>query len=532
MYAVTRTVSLQGAVGHVVEVQVDITQGLIETVVVGRADPSIREGRARCRAAIENSGLTWPAARRVTILLSPTDLPKRGPHFDLAMAVGVVAAESKKIPRGALEDLVLIGELTLDGRVRCVPGVLPMVMAAAARGIERVVVPEPQVAEAALVEGIEVYGVRSLLQALALLKGEEIPEAPEVEPLTGESLLAWRGQARLEDVDMVDVHGMADARFALEVAAAGGHHLLLTGAKGSGKTTLAERLPSILPDLGAQESLELTAIHSLCGGLPRSASVLTRPPFRAPHHTASRAGILGGGTGRVHPGEVSKATHGVLFLDEFPLLPSDIIEALRQPLESGEITIARGEEEATFPAAGMLVLACNPCPCGEFSTRSRSHRCVCSEVKRRTYRRSISGPIADRIDITRVVEPVGAAELGDRLAVPESSAVVLARVVAARQRQLERYDGYGWRLNGHVPGPELQARWPLLPDAVRRLDTEVYGGTLTRRGGTRVHRVAWSVADLRGLAQPGLDELEVALRLRAGADLDLSMLRTERRESA
>lgn len=524
MYAATRTVSLQGAIGHVVEVQVDITHGLIATNVVGRPDPSINEGRARVRAAIENSGLRWPASRRVTILLSPTDLPKRGPHFDLAMAVGVVAADSGELGSSSLASLVLIGELTLDGRVRCVPGVLPMVMAAKARGVARVVVPEPQVAEAALVEGIEVYGVRSLLQAVALLKGEEVPEAPEVEPLTGESLLTWRGQERLEDVDLGDVLGMTDARFALEVAAVGGHHLLLTGAKGAGKTTLAERLPTILPDLSTAESLELTAIHSLSGGLPPGATVLTRPPFRAPHHTASRAGILGGGSGRVHPGEVSKATHGVLFLDEFPLLPSDVIEALRQPLESGEITIARGEEEATFPAAGMLVLACNPCPCGEYSTRSRDHRCICSEVKRRAYRRKISGPIADRIDITRVIEPLGEAERRDRFAAPETSATVLARVVAARARQQRRYADAGWRLNAQVPGPELRSRWPMTPEATSRLDREVYGGTLTRRGAARVHRVAWSVADLRGADQPGTEEFEVALRLRTGVDLDLAMV--------
>lgn len=525
MYAATRTVSLQGVVGHVVEVQVDVTQGLIGTHVVGRPDPSITEGRARVRAAIENSDLSWPASRRVTILLSPTDLPKGGAHFDLAMAVGVVAAVGKELPPAALADVVLIGELTLDGRVRSVSGVLPMVMAAAARGIGRVVVPEPQVAEAALVEGVEVYGVRSLPQVLALLKGEEVPEAPAVEPLTGESLLAPRGQERVEELDLADVHGMADARFALEVAAAGGHHLLLTGAKGVGKTTLAERLPSVLPDLSTAESLELTAIHSLSGSLPRGAPVLVRPPFRAPHHTASRAGILGGGTGRVHPGEVSKATHGVLFLDEFPLLPADVVEALRQPLESGEITIARGDEEATFPASGMLVLACNPCPCGEWSTRSREHRCICSEVKRRTYRSKISGPIADRIDITRVLEPVGPHERGDRIEEPESSAVVRERVVAARARQRARYADAGWRLNAHVPGPDLRYRWPLAPEAARRLDREVYGGVLTRRGAVRVHRVAWSVADLRGLDRPGVEELDVALRLRTGADLELSVLR-------
>jgi magnesium chelatase family protein len=528
MYAATRTVTLAGSVGHVVDVQVDITNGLIDTVVVGRPDASIKEGRSRCRAAVENSDLVWPVSKRVTILLSPTDVPKRGPHFDLAMAIGVLAAYSGKLPQAALNDLVLIGELTLDGRVRCVPGVLPMVMAAAARGIGRVVVPEPQVAEAALVDGIEVYGVRSLPQVVALLIGQPIPEAPEVEPLTGESLLTWRGQTRLDAVDLDEVLGMADARFALEVAAAGGHHLLLVGSKGAGKTTLAERLPTILPDLGAREALELTAIHSLSGALPKGASVLTRPPFRAPHHTASRAGILGGGTGRVRPGEVSKATHGVLFLDEFPLLPADVIEALRQPLESGEITIARGDEEATFPAAGMLVLACNPCPCGEYSSRSRDHRCVCSEVKRRAYRRKISGPIGDRIDITRIVEPLGRHESGDRFNVPESSAVVLARVTAARARQSARYAESGWRLNAHAPGPDLRTRWPLRPEATSQLDAAVYGGSLTRRGAVKVHRLAWTVADLRGLDQPGTEEFETALRLRTSADLDLVQLGAHR----
>ncbi|RNL65125.1 ATP-binding protein [Nocardioides marmoriginsengisoli] len=524
MFASARTVSLQGAVGHVVDVQVDISQGTPSTALVGRPDASINEARERCRSALDNSGFHWPTTRRTTILLSPADLPKRGPHFDLAIAIGVLAADVGKPDAASLRDLVLIGELSLDGRVRCVPGVLPMVMAAAARGITRVVVPEPQVGEAALVEGVEVYGVRSLRQVVSLLAGEEIPDAPPVEPPTGEPLLPRRAEERDEAIDLADVLGMADARFALEVAAVGAHHLLLSGAKGAGKTTLAERLPTILPDLDVQESLELTAIHSLCGGLPPGSGVLTRPPFRAPHHTASRSGILGGGTGRVRPGEVSKATHGVLFLDEFPLLPADIVEALRQPLESGEISIARGDEDATYPASGMLVLACNPCPCGEYSARSRDHQCICSEVRRREYRRKISGPIADRIDITRIVEPVGRHELADRFAAPETSAVVLARVAAARDRQRERYAGTGWRLNAHAPGPALSADWPLTPVASQRLDREVYGGRLTRRGATKVHRVAWSVADLRGVDRPGTDELEVALRLRRGSVLEHAMI--------
>jgi magnesium chelatase family protein len=525
MWASTRTISLQGVVGHVVDVQVDVSHGQIATTMVGRPDASINEARDRCRSAIENSGFEWPTSRRITILLSPADLPKRGPHFDLAIAVAVLAASDREFPKGALDDVVMIGELTLDGRLRCVPGVLPMVMAASARGLGRVFVPEPQVSEAALVTDIEVYGVRSLQQVVALLAGEpEIPEAPPVEPPTGQLLLSWRGDARLEEVDLADVHGMADARYALEVAAVGGHHLLLTGPKGAGKTTLAERLPTILPDLGPEESLELTAIHSLCGALPHGSPVLTRPPFRAPHHSASRAGILGGGSGRIRPGEVSKAHLGVLFLDEFPLLPSDVVEALRQPLESGEITIARGDEDATYPAAGMLVLAANPCPCGDYHPYAQDHRCSCGEVKRRDYRRKLSGPIADRIDIIRFVEPLRRHEQGDKLARPESSATVLARVEAARRRQRERYAGTPWRLNAHVPGPLLKDAWPLDPVATRRLDQELYNGALTHRGATRVHRVSWSVADLRGLDRPGLPELEVALRLRAAAPLDLDMI--------
>ncbi|MBO9520189.1 MAG: YifB family Mg chelatase-like AAA ATPase [Nocardioidaceae bacterium] len=523
MLATTRTVSLQGAVGHVVDVQVDVSQGSIHTALVGRADASISEARERCRAAVDNSGYQWPTTRRVTILLSPADLPKRGPHFDLAIALGLIAACVPEFPRENLDDLVLIGELSLDGRVRCVPGVLPMVMAAAARGIGRVMVPEPQLPEAALVAGVEVYGVRSLAQAVAVVaNADEIPEAPPVEPLSGEPLLSWRGQDRLEEVDLSDVRGMADARFALEVAAAGGHHLLLTGPKGSGKTTLAERLPTILPDLDPDQALELTAIHSLCGAVATETAVQTRPPFRAPHHTASRAGVLGGGTGRVRPGEVSKATHGVLFLDEFPLLPIDVVDALRQPLESGEITISRGDDEATFPARGILVLAANPCPCGDYSPLTRDHRCTCPEVKRREYRRKLTGPIADRIDITRIVAPARRHELADPLSRPEPSTVVLDRVVAARERQRERYRQSSWRLNAQVPGPALTELWPLDERASRLLDTEVYSATLTRRGATRVHRLAWTVADLRGVEQPGPAELDIALRLRNGGPLELA----------
>ncbi len=323
------------------------------------------------------------------------------------------------------------------------------------------------------------FGIRSLGQVIALLTGATtIPEAPEVEPMSGSPLLSWRGEERLEDLDMADVVGVPDARFGIEVAAAGGHHLMLTGPKGSGKTTLAERIPGLLPDLSDEESLELTAVHSLCGALPAGASRLTRPLFRAPHHSASRSGILGGGSGRVRPGEVSKAHLGVLFLDEFPLFPTDVVEALREPLESGEISISRGDEDATYPARTMFVFACNPCRCGEYHPYSRDHACRCGEVKRREYRAKISGPIADRIDITRFVEPITDDQRRTdalRFERSEPSAVIRARVTAARERQGLRYAGMPWRLNVHVPGPLLRERWPLTSA----------GDAAPRRGGVR-----------------------------------------------
>jgi len=299
---------------------------------------------------------------------------------------------------------------------------------------------------------------------------------------------------------------------------------MLSGPKGAGKTTLAERLPGLLPDLTIEESLELSAIYSLAGGLPPGRTLITRPPFRAPHHSASRASLLGGGTGHVRPGEVSRAHTGALFLDEFPLFAADIIEALRQPLESGEITIARGEESATFPARAMVVIACNPCPCGDYHPTDRDNRCTCTEVRRREYRRKLAGPVIDRIDIVRHVEPVPAHEARDPLARPEPTSAVRARVAAARERQSSRYAGTPWRVNGDVPGPWLLEQWPLEEAAARLLEDRIYSGRLTRRGGTRVHRLAWTVADLHGLDRPGLEELDVALRLRTGDPLMASAL--------
>ena len=525
-WATTRTVTLTGVTGHIVDVQADVTQGLIATTMVGRLDASVSEARDRCRSAITNSDFDWPTTRRVTILLSPADLPKRGPHLDLAIAMAVLAAD-KVIDQAELDGCAILGELTLDGRLRAVQGVLPMVLAARSHGCHRVLLPEVNVAEAELVHGVSVHGVRSLKQAVALVRGEPLPDAPPVPPPASGNVLRWRGESRAEELDLADVHGMEDARFALEVAAAGGHHLMLSGPKGAGKTTLAERLPGLLPDLTAEESLELSAVHSLSGDTAGGlADVLStrRPPFRAPHHSATKVSVLGGGTGRVHPGEISRALHGVLFLDEFPLFSIDIIEALRQPLEHGEVTIARGDEVATFPARTMVVLAANPCPCGDYHPDARESRCTCAEVKRRNYREKISGPVTDRIDVTRHITPLQPYELHDRLSRPETTAEVAQRVAAARARQAERYAGTAWRLNADVPGPALVARWPLPAAAQALVDDFLRRGRVTRRGAARVHRLAWTLADLWERAVPDEETAGIALRLRSGDPLPATCL--------
>jgi len=522
----TRAIALDGAVGHLVDVQADVSPGQAGLTMVGRCDVSLNQAPHRCQMAVHNTHLPWPTSKRVTILLSPSDLAKRGTHFDLAIALAVLDADGQ-LRAADLAGCVFIGELTLDGGLRSVPGVLPMTLAAARRGFRRVFVPEPQAHEAALVPDIEVLGVRSLGQVIAELSGREVPEAPPVAPMSGSRLLAWRGQERLDEVDMADVHGMADARYAAEVAAAGGHHLLLSGPKGCGKTTLAERIPSILPDLTIDESIEVTALHSLAGALEEGDRLISRPPFSAPHHDASKASIVGGGSGRVRPGEVSRAHCGVLLLDEFPLLRTDVIDALRQPLESGDVTIARGDDAVTYPARGLFVFAANPCPCGDYQAEASGNRCTCRETQRQDYRRRVRGPITDRIDITRHLEPLKPHDERDRWARPESSAEVRERVALARARQADRYGGRSWRLNGQAPGPALAQEWPLSPEAQAAVDQRMYDGTLSRRGATRVHRIAWTVADLRGAPEPSVADTRTALRLRTGEPLLAAALRRE-----
>jgi magnesium chelatase family protein len=515
-FATARSLALKGADGHVIDVQVDVSPGVVGTTLVGRVDKSLSEARDRVRMAINNDCGRWPATKRVTILLSPADLPKGGTHYDLAIAAAVLAADKacKDLTPDLLDGWAFVGELSVSGGLRPVPGVLPMVIAAAAHGITRVFVPEPQAAEAALVPGMTVFGVRSLAQVSAVLRGVEVPEAPPVVGPSGSPLATWRGEDRLADLDLADLDGLDDVRYAVEVAAAGGHPLMLIGPRGTGKTSIAERIPTILPDLTTEQALEVTALHSVAGTLPEGSGLLRRPPWFAPHHSASAASVLGGGTGRVRPGQVSLAHHGVLFLDEFPHFRADVIETMRQPLESGEVTIARGEESATYPARSLVVLAANPCPCGNFHGMSGGS-CECTEVQRHHYRRKLTGPIVDRVDIWMEVRPQGRRRGTSFGPEPESSADVRARVAEARQRQARRFRDCAWLLNASCPGPVLAEHWPLDPDGQHLIDAELSAGTLTRRGLTRVQRLAWTVADCAGVERPGPREADIALALRS-----------------
>lgn len=520
--ATAQCIALRGMTGHLVEVQVDISSGMVGTTMVGRLEGAAGEARERVKMAVNNSAAhqddRWTSTRRVTVLLSPADLPKNGTHYDVAIAIALLAAQGR-VPIEALAGTVFIGELALSGALRPVTGVLPMVMAASRHGARRVFVPQPHSEEAALVPGMSVFGVRSLAQVVAELRGEEVPDAAPITESTSTHLLSWRGQAAREGIDLTDLAGMTDEKFALEVAAAGGHHLMLSGPRGSGKTSLAERLPTILPDLDSEQALELAAVDSLSGRVADESTLIRRPPFFAPHHDASKASLLGGGSGRVRPGEISRAHNGVLFLDEFPLFRSDVVESLRQPLESGEVTLARGEESATFPAQAMFLLAANPCPCGNYHPGAKLNACTCLETVRRHYRRKLSGPIIDRIDVWRDLIPVSPDAERDGFAVRESSAQVRERVELARDRQALRYRDHPWRLNSTVPGHALAREWPLTTDAHALLDGCLREGRLTRRGVTRVHRVAWTVADLWGLVEPDLAAVQVALSLRLAESL-------------
>jgi len=503
-FARVLSVSLAGVQGHVVEVEADLAQGLPGLVITGLHDTALSQARDRVRAAVHNSGETWPA-RRITVGLTPAWLPKHGSGFDLAVAVAVLAA-ADAVPAERLAGVVLLGELALDGQVRPVRGVLPAVLAAARHGVERVAVPAENCAEARLVPGLRVLAVRTLRSLVALLRGETVLEPAECEPA--------RPEVAAPAPDLVDVVGQEDGRRALEVAAAGGHHLAMSGSPGSGKTMLAERLPGLLPQLDLDAALEVTAIHSVAGALPAGSPLVRRPPYQAPHHTASVAALVGGGPRLARPGALSLAHRGVLFLDEAPEFATGVLDALRQPLERGEIVLARSGGAVSYPCRVQLVLASNPCGC---RVAAADEPCACTPCARRRYGSRLSGPLLDRVDVQVELLPVRGAALLAAAPDLETTETVAGRVASARAAAAARWSAQGWRTNAEVPGRALRGEAWRLPRAVLApLGRLVETGALSARGHDRVLRIAWTLADLGGRDRPDSGDVHAATRLRQG----------------
>ncbi len=494
-------VALVGVVGHIVEVEADLALGLPGLVIVGLPDASLSEARDRVRAAVVNSGHSWPS-RRITVGLSPASLPKHGSSFDLALAAAILAAAGAA-PAHRLQGQALVGELGLDGRVRPVRGVLPAALAAARAGLRGVVVPAANLREAALVPGLAAHGVSSLGALVAWMRGEATAEDGPPETAVAAAEPVWP--------DLMDVVGQDYGREALEVAAAGGHHLLLVGPPGAGKTMLAERLPAVLPPLDLDASLEVTAVHSVAGVLPGDAPLVRHPPYQAPHHSASVAALVGGGSGLARPGAVSLAHRGVLFLDEAPEFSGGVLDALRQPIERGEVVLARSGGVTRYPSVVQLVLAANPCPC---SSPLGDQACTCTATVRRRYLSRLSGPLLDRIDLQVELNPVGRAALLSDTAAMEPSSVVRGRVAAARGAAAERLAGTGWRTNADVPGQVLRNKWKLGPAVRQSADAGVERGELSVRGYDRVLRIAWTLADLGGRTVPDAGDVASAYYFR------------------
>ncbi|NLE98479.1 MAG: YifB family Mg chelatase-like AAA ATPase [Propionibacterium sp.] len=502
MSATSWCIALQGLEGTKVEIEAATAQNLPKTVFVGLPDTALNEARERVKHGVKSSGKKWPDGV-VTINLSPGSVPKYGTHFDLAIAMAAMSVvRENEVRTELLGSTVLFGELGLDGRVRPVRGIVPLLLSASRHGFERAIVPSGQLAEAELVPGLVVWGVDHLTEALAVLRGEPT------------SHVAKRHEEALIPAiapDLADVQGQDDGKFALEVAAAGRHHLFLHGPPGVGKTMLASRLTSILPDLDPDEAIEVSAIHSLAGR-SLEEGLISRPPYQDPHHTASRQAIVGGGGREIHPGSISLAHRGVLFLDEGPEFGQKTLESLRVPLELGTVSIGRSMSQVTFPARFQLVLAANPCPCGYNGVVGKE--CTCPPFRVRQYQDRLSGPILDRVDILHQI-PASTRFMAIDEGPRETSHAVLERVLEVRDRQRHRLRDSPWSTNSEVAGSYLRKYLPL-PADLTPINRALARGTLSARGVDKILRVAWTLTDMAGKDVIGSNELGAAMQLRLG----------------
>jgi magnesium chelatase family protein len=497
--AKVKAIALLGLVGHLIEIEVDIADGLPSYTLLGLPDAALSESTDRVRPALVNSGFTWPN-RKVTVSLTPAWLRKSGSSFDLPIAIALLAAMGE-IEESSMKGMVFMGELALDGRIRFIQGVLPALLSALKNNVERAIIPTSNFTEGSMVQGIELHSASTLREVVDFLVAGVFESQTRLEVVAEEP-------SRL---DLTDVVGQHQARYAMEIAAIGGHHLLFIGPPGTGKTMLAERIPTILPPLNQESALEVGAIHSIAGALNQRKILSTLPPFVAPHHTTSTPAMVGGGSHQIRPGACSLAHHGVLFIDEAPECASGVLDALRQPLESGEVTISRSHGSVTYPAQFILVLAANPCPCGRFSGRGRG--CTCSAVQIRRYLRRLSGPLMDRIDIRTFVEPPSRVQMMSQ-EIGESSSLVRERVLVARGRSKERFALLPWDLNSQIPAKYLRSEFRAEKGGMALLHQEIEQERLSARGYHKILRLAWSVADQRSHPVPTVADVESAMTLR------------------